>query len=110
MAPTEVVPLSNGGWAGYSVEPKRARKLTKRCLERMQAPRPNPPRTVRLPQSARTRRVARRVARTVGSRGDPSRLDDDPEPEPVARLDGFAVASRRMHVHLCRRTGKAAAA
>jgi hypothetical protein len=111
MARPEVVPLFNGaGWAGYGVEPKRALKLTKRCIERMQAPRPIPPRIVRLPQSTRTRRVARRVARTVGSRGDPSQLDDDPEPEPVARLDGFLAASVRMVQHLERRRAKAAAA
>jgi hypothetical protein len=67
---------------------------------------------VRRRGSSRQIRAARtrRTTRTVGSRGDPSRSDDDSEPEPVARLDGFAVASRRMHVHLCRRTGKAAAA
>ena len=107
-APPEVVPLPNSvGWTGYGIEPKRARKLTKRRVSRMQAPKPQAPRQIRIPQSARTRRVARRVARTTGSRGDP-----DPEPEPVARFDGFANASRRMHEHLVRRMGarKAAAA
>jgi hypothetical protein len=101
-------PLPNGGFAVYGSEPKRTRKLTKRYVSRMQAPKPQSPRQIRIPQVGRTRRVARRVARTTGSRGDP-----EPEPEPAAaRFDGFAVASRRMHEHLCRRMGarKAAAA
>jgi hypothetical protein len=107
-APPGVVPLPNGGFTGYGVEPKRLRKLTKRYVSRMQAPKPQSPRQIRIPQVARTRRVVRRVARTTGSRGDP---DPDPE-QPAARFDGFAVASRRMHEHLCRRMGarKAAAA
>jgi hypothetical protein len=97
----EVVPLPNGGFAGYGIVPKRALKLTKRCIARMQAPKPQAPRQIRIPQAARTRRVARRVARTTGTRGDP---DSESEP-PLARFDGFAVASRRMQEHLCRRMG-----
>jgi hypothetical protein len=55
-----------------------------------------------------TRPRSRRGGRKSAARGDPSQAEDDPEP--VAWLDGFAVASRRMHEHLCRRTSKAAAA
>jgi hypothetical protein len=70
---------------------------------------PQTPRTQRYPTGQRaTRPRSRRSGRRSAARGDPSQAEDDPEP--VARLDGFAVASRRMHVHLCRRTGKAAAA
>jgi hypothetical protein len=108
-APPGVVPLPNGGFAVCGVEPKRLHKLTKRYVSRMQAPKPLSPRQIRIPQVGRTRRIRRRVARTTGSRGDPSQAED-PDPEPVARFDGFAVASRRMHEHLCRRTAKAAAA
>lgn len=107
----EVVPLFNGaGWVGYGIEPPRARKLTKRCLERMRPPKPPflAPFSAQVPRaSARTRRPARRVARTTSSRGDPS----GPEPEPpLASRDGqFAVVSARMHAHIERRRAKAVA-
>jgi hypothetical protein len=71
---------------------------------------PRTPRPRRNPTRQRvTRPRPRRCARKSTARGDPSQAED-PDPEPVARFDGFAVASRRMHEHLCRRTAKAAAA
>jgi hypothetical protein len=110
MRKPDVVQLFNGaGWAGYGIEPPRARKLTKRCVERMRPPEPPflAPFSARVPRaSARTRRPARRVARTTGSRGDP---DDEPEPRPVAQLRGFWPASVRMVQHLERRRRKVAA-
>jgi hypothetical protein len=105
MRKPEVVPLFNGaGWAGYGVEPKRALKLTKRCVARFQGRKPRSPRrSSRNPRPAR--HVARPLARTTGSRGDP----DEPEPEPVAHLRGFWPASARMDQHLERRRRKVAA-
>jgi hypothetical protein len=70
---------------------------------------PQTPRPRRYPTGQRaTRPRSRRSGRKSAARGDPSQAEDDPEP--VTRFDGFAVASRRMHEHLCRRTRKAAAA
>jgi hypothetical protein len=65
-------------------------------------------------RQVRPRRQARRARRSVrtGPRRAraPGRLADDPEPESVARLDGFWLASVRMVQHLERRRAKAAAA
>lgn len=69
---------------------------------------PQTPNPRRYPTGQRaTRPRSRRSGRKSAARGDPSQAEDDPEP--VARFDGFAVASRRLH-DLCRRSSKAAAA
>jgi hypothetical protein len=53
--------------------------------------------------------ASRRVSRTAGARGDPPHLGDD-DPDPLSRpWAGFVAASVRLHVHLQRRTAKAAA-
>jgi hypothetical protein len=63
------------------------------------------------PKAARRREPRRRSVRSGPRRARaPGRLADDPEPEPVARLDGFWPASVRMVQHLERRRAKAAAA
>jgi hypothetical protein len=73
----------------------------------------------REPECIRPRRERRREQRPVprrarrasaAQRDGPLPPDDEPEPDPAARLDGFAVASRRMHVHLCRPMGARKAA
>jgi hypothetical protein len=65
-------------------------------------------------RQVRPRQQARRARRSVrtGPRRAraPGRLADDPEPESVARLDGFWLASVRMVQHLEQRRAKAAAA
>jgi hypothetical protein len=58
---------------------------------------------------ARTRRNARTVARTVGSRGDPPHPGDDPDPL-SSSWSGLAVASTRLRVHLQRRAAAMRAA
>jgi hypothetical protein len=52
--------------------------------------------------------ASRRVSRTAGARGDPHPGDDDPEPLSKP-WRGLIAASARLHVHLQRRTAKAAA-
>jgi hypothetical protein len=67
-------------------------------------------RVVRRPM-VRHRESRRRSVRSGPRRARaPGRLADDPDPEPVARLDGFWPASVRMVQHLERRRAKAAAA
>jgi hypothetical protein len=58
----------------------------------------------------RSRRVRRSVRTGPRRARAPGPLADDPEHEPVARLDGFLAASVRMVQHLERRRAKAAAA
>lgn len=71
---------------------------------------PRTPRPRRYPTGQRvTRPRSRRSGRKSAARGDPSQAED-PDPEPVERFDGFAVASLRLHVHLCRRSGARRAA
>jgi hypothetical protein len=75
-----------------------------------QARREPAPRMLRRPM-VRHRESRRRSVRSGPRRARaPGPLADDPEPEPVARLDGFWPASVRMVQHLERRRAKAAAA
>jgi hypothetical protein len=74
-----------------------------------QARRQLAPRVVRRPM-ARRRESRRRSVRSGPRRARaPGRLADDPEPEPVAQLDGFWPASARMVQHRERRRRKVAA-
>jgi len=96
---------------GGNIRPSRSLAIAKPLVRVAPLPRLDRALVVRVRQAARERRPrqGRRRTSRVASGSDPPQSDDDPEP-PLTRFDGVAVAARRMHVHLCRRTGTRKAA
>jgi hypothetical protein len=89
----------------------RTRREMPVALWRLASRRVLPVATVRRISATPRPATRRRVARTVGSRGDPHLADGEESDEPpVAPLRGFMPASVRMVQHCERRRAKKAAA